>query len=161
MLDIEKSTGTHGCSQISWCQHGQFVVCSDSYHFGRATHICGWLVFNWSSDSKQALWSVSMPMVIMILLPGVPKKGTFGNAGLIIQVSGSHTPTATATRGKPQRAPEGRRRPAQIYLGLTAHSGQLGTLLYKQLSHLPNHCIFVQGGWKKISAQQFKNYHDD
>ena len=68
MLDIEKSTGTYGCSQISWCQHGQLVVCSDSYHFGRTTHICGWLVFNWSSDSKQALWSVSMPMVLMILM---------------------------------------------------------------------------------------------
>ena len=49
-------------------QHGQLVVCSDSYHFGRGTHICGWLVFNWSPDSKQALWSVSMPMVIMILM---------------------------------------------------------------------------------------------
>ena len=59
-------------------QHGQLVVCSDSYHFGRATHICGWLVFNWSSDSKQALWSVSMSMDIIILmlllLLGVRKK---------------------------------------------------------------------------------------
>ena len=50
----------HGANMVSW------LFCSNSYHFGRATHICGWLVFNWSSDSKQALWSVSMPMVIMI-----------------------------------------------------------------------------------------------
>ena len=141
-------------------QHGQLVVCSDSYHFGRANHICGWLVFNWSSDSKQALWSVSMPMVIMIqfwyfLLRYIWRRMNriwaldfiaLSKKGLIIWqrgykqapiISAKSSNSESTFFGTPCTAEHWRTktwkstwgaRTAQIYLGLTAHSGQLCTL---------------------------------